>query len=189
MSPEFWLTFMFVMFWIYVINATGQCHENEHSIGRMFLRGHTFKTLRVGFPEECYLWCEKEIRCQSYNFVIGQNICELNNRTKEARPEDFAPDWKKFYMKRSQNRGRLLPHNCTDNELCHWAINSSKPDIIKFKRQLGGQSDMVWCYSGLKIFLAKKLRLINSYCSKPGSLLILSQYSFFKKNFFKKFWN
>ena len=119
MSPEFWLTFMFVMFWIYVINASGQCHENEHSVGRMFLRGHTFKTVRVGFPEECYLWCEKEIRCQSYNFVIGQNICELNNRTKEARPEDFAPDWKKFYMKRSQNRGRLLPHYCADNELCH----------------------------------------------------------------------
>ena len=24
-------------------------------------------------------------------------------------------------------------------------------DIFKFTMQLGGQSDMVWCYSGLKI--------------------------------------
>ncbi|XP_022780157.1 uncharacterized protein LOC111321515 [Stylophora pistillata] len=59
---------------------------------------------RVGLPEECYFRCEEEVTCQSYNVVVGQNICELNNRTKEARPEDFIPDQMRFYMKRSGKR-------------------------------------------------------------------------------------
>ena len=73
----------------------------------MFLRGHTFKTTKVGRPGVCYLMCEEELTCQSYNFVIGHKICELNNRTKEARPEDFKPDRTRFYMKRARNRGTL----------------------------------------------------------------------------------
>ena len=51
--------------------------------------------------------CEEEVKCQSYNFVIGDKVCELNNRTKEARPEDFKPDQTRFYMKRATNRGTL----------------------------------------------------------------------------------
>ena len=90
-----------------IIKATGQCHSAEYSIGGMYLRGHTFKTIRVGFPEECYFKCEEEVTCQSYNVVIGQNICELNNSTKEARPEDFMLDRKRFYIKRLSNRGTI----------------------------------------------------------------------------------
>ena len=90
-----------------IIKATGQCHSVEYSIGGMYLSGHTFKTCRVGLPEECYFKCEEEVTCQSYNVVIGQNICELNNRTKEARPEDFKPDQRRFYIKRLANRGMI----------------------------------------------------------------------------------
>ena len=36
---------------------------------------------------------------------LRQNICELNNRTKEARPEDFLPDKTRYYMRRLTNRG------------------------------------------------------------------------------------
>ena len=65
------------------------------------------KTCRVGLPEECYFKCVEEVMCQSYNFVIGQNICKLNNRTKEARQEDFLPDQRRFYIKRLTNRGTI----------------------------------------------------------------------------------
>ncbi|XP_078345316.1 uncharacterized protein LOC144630828 [Oculina patagonica] len=47
---------------------------------------------------------QKKVTCQSFNFHIGQDVCELNNRTKEARPEDFMPDQTKYYMKRANNR-------------------------------------------------------------------------------------
>ena len=107
MNPKFSLTVMFLMFRISILKATGQCRLAEYSVGGMFLRGHTFKTCRVGLHESCYFKCDEEVTCQSCNVVIGQNICELNNRTKEARPEDFLPDGKRYYMKRFTNRGTL----------------------------------------------------------------------------------
>ena len=56
-------------------------------------------------PRYCYFKCAEEVTCQSYNFVIYQSVCELNNQTKEARPEDFMRDQTRFYMKRGINRG------------------------------------------------------------------------------------
>ena len=35
-------------------------------------------------------------------------MCELNNRTKEARPEDFVPDSDRYYFGREWQRGRLI---------------------------------------------------------------------------------
>ena len=94
-----------------IFKAAGICYQVEHSIYAMFLRGHTFKTYKVGWPEECYLRCNEEVTCQSYNFHIGKKVCELNNRTKEARPEDFMADQTKFYMKLTFNRGTFFhPH-------------------------------------------------------------------------------
>ena len=107
MHLQFWLFVEFLISRIGLFEAAIQCQTAEYSIGGMFLRGHTFKSSTVGCPAGCYLMCEKEITCQSYNFVIDHKVCELNNRTKEARPEDFMPDPTRFYMKRSKNRGTL----------------------------------------------------------------------------------
>ena len=107
MNPKFLLSVALLMSRISVFQATVQCPTAENSIGGMFLRGHTFNTTKVGCPGGCYLMCEEELKCQSYNFVIGHKVCELNNRTKEARPEDFKPDQGRFYMKRARNRGTL----------------------------------------------------------------------------------
>ena len=106
MNPKFWLTVAFLMSRIGLFEAAAQCRTAaEYSIRGMFLRGYTFKTCTVGWSESCYFRCAEEVTCQSYNFVIGQKVCELNNRTKEARPEDFMPDPTRFYMKRANNRG------------------------------------------------------------------------------------
>ena len=51
--------------------------------------------------------CEEEARCQSFNVILGANICELNSRTKEARPGDLVPDLDRIYMKRAFNRGTV----------------------------------------------------------------------------------
>ena len=107
MNPKFSLLAALLMSRISVFQATVQCPTAGNSIGGMFLRGHTFKSTKVGWSGGCYLKCEEEVKCQSYNFVIGDKVCELNNRTKEARPEDFKPDQTRFYMKRATNRGTL----------------------------------------------------------------------------------
>ena len=112
---------MFLMSRIGVLDANSRCHVTESFTGGMYLRGHVFKVHRDELPEECFFLCEEEVTCQSYNVVIGQNICELNNRTKEARPEDFIPDQRRFYMKRSRNRGTLNVPSTTFLYLRFWA--------------------------------------------------------------------
>ena len=105
MYSRFWLVIAFLTYRIRTNNVSGQCHTAEYSVRGMYLRGHTFKNVQVKLHETCYFKCTEEVTCQSYNFVIGLNICELNNRTKEARPEDFLPDEMRYYMKRLTNRG------------------------------------------------------------------------------------
>ncbi|XP_022801504.1 fibrillin-3-like, partial [Stylophora pistillata] len=55
-------------------------------------------------PYICDIRCGEEIICQSYNYNRKKEICELNNRSKEARPENFrsVPDW--FYIRRLNGR-------------------------------------------------------------------------------------
>ena len=69
------------------------------------LKGHIFKSKRVQDPHECLMFCYSEFTCQSYNYVIIGKLCELNNRTKEARPGDFVQDETRFYVRRWRNRG------------------------------------------------------------------------------------
>ena len=74
----------------------------------MMLKGHTFMANKTANWLKCVDKCNHYIRCQSFNYVISQGICELNNRTKEARPEDFAPNSDRFYIKRLDGRGIVL---------------------------------------------------------------------------------
>ncbi|XP_067030111.1 uncharacterized protein [Acropora muricata] len=101
----FWLTANFLISRIIHIEATNEVCRGEYSVSGMFLKGHTFKTITVDSPTRCQMLCSQDVRCQSYNFNIGKDICELNNRTKEARPQDLQDDPWKFYMKGGFSRG------------------------------------------------------------------------------------
>ncbi|KAL9964037.1 hypothetical protein ACROYT_G027611 [Oculina patagonica] len=85
-----------------------QCGIDTYSIYQMMLKGHTFKTLsaRPG-SLDCREACNSDVRCQSYNYVMFKDICELNNRTKEARPEDFLKDKDRYYMTKAPKRVSL----------------------------------------------------------------------------------
>jgi len=96
--------FLLAGFFMDRVSAGKQCRE-ERSISGMALQGFIFKTFFVRALHECDISCETEITCQSYNFVIGQKLCELNNRTKEARPENFRSDPTRFYKRRLSDRG------------------------------------------------------------------------------------
>ena len=95
--------FPFAGFIINCVSAGEQCRE-ERSINGMALQGFIFKTFFVRSLHECEIGCETEISCQSYNYVIGEKSCDLNNRTKEARPENFLSDPAQFYKKRFSDR-------------------------------------------------------------------------------------
>ncbi|CAH3141332.1 unnamed protein product, partial [Pocillopora meandrina] len=76
-----------------------------YSIYQMMLKGHTYKTFKtaLGTPE-CREACLADVRCQSYNAVMFIAICELNNRTKEARPKDFVKNKDRYYMAKGPKR-------------------------------------------------------------------------------------
>ncbi|KAL9974478.1 hypothetical protein ACROYT_G011514 [Oculina patagonica] len=101
------------------VSAGNQCRE-ERSVSGMALQGFIFKKISVTALHECDISCEREITCQSYNYAAGEKSCELNNRTKEARPENLrsAPAW--FYKRRLSDRAPLgsipeLPaHSCQE---------------------------------------------------------------------------
>ena len=77
----------------------------EINIQGIKLEKFVFKRVSALAPHICDIWCGQEITCQSYNYNRKEKICELNNRTKEARPESFrsAPGW--FHIRRLNGRG------------------------------------------------------------------------------------
>ena len=54
---------------------------------------------------ECRDACLADVRCRSYNVAMFTAICELNNQTKEARPEDFVKNKDRYYMAKGPKRG------------------------------------------------------------------------------------
>ncbi len=86
--------------------ATQQCGIDTYSVYQMMLKGHTFETFKARpLSMDCREACNSDVRCQSYNYVMFKDICELNNRTKEARPENFVKNSDRYYMKKAPNRG------------------------------------------------------------------------------------
>ena len=102
------LTLLVMSQTFYKLDAQRCIIRGEYSIRGMMLKGHTFIGEKTGTWLNCLDKCDDDVRCQSFNYVISQGICELNNRTKEARPEDFVPDSDRFYIKRFRERGIVL---------------------------------------------------------------------------------
>ena len=58
---------------------------------------------------------EKILHCSSFshpnhpsvNYVISEEVCELQNRTKEARPENFVPNFERYYVRSNKKRGEI----------------------------------------------------------------------------------
>ena len=99
-------SFLVLMASLYLMNlaiAKKPC-KIEVSVPGMALKGFIFKKVPVTAPHVCDITCENDTICQSYNYVIGEKSCELNTRTKEARPENFQPDDLRFYMGRISGR-------------------------------------------------------------------------------------
>lgn len=84
--------------------AEDRC-KKEVNIPGMALKGFIFKRISATAPHRCDIACEREVVCQSYNYVFAEKVCELNNRTKEASPDNFRSDEVRFYMGRMNGRG------------------------------------------------------------------------------------
>ena len=82
-----------------------QCIYGTHAEYGTMLRGHVFQEHNADNILACSLLCNSNIRCQSINYVISRHLCELNSRTREARPEDYVQDADRVYVTRPCERG------------------------------------------------------------------------------------
>ena len=111
MTSHISLRFLSVVIFLHFVSripqsdATGQC-KSQVSIFRKALRGHMIDKFHVNRPDVCIKRCQIERRCQSINYVMEENICELNNRSKEVRPEDYVTDPGRIYMTVPFNKGK-----------------------------------------------------------------------------------
>ena len=113
--------------------ASQPCGIDTYSIYQKMLKDHTYMTFKARPGSlDCRQTCISDVICQSYNYVVSRDICELNNRTKEARPEDFVNDNDRYYMRKTPKRGIK---NVTSSAVSswffgqwfyHWKGNSSK---------------------------------------------------------------
>ena len=90
------------------VTAAQTCSGAFSSVSGMMLRGCTFNKTQVRNWPQCIMACNNDIRCQSLNYAINEGICELNKRTKEAKPEDFVPARHRAYMTRPSQRGIVM---------------------------------------------------------------------------------
>ena len=99
-------SFLNILAFLYLMDfaAAKNLCKTEVSVPGMALKGYIFQKVPVAAPHVCDIICERETICQSYNYIIGEKSCELNTRTKEARPENFQPDDLRFYMGRISGR-------------------------------------------------------------------------------------
>ena len=83
-----------------------QCSKQSQEVSQfgMMLQGNIFKRMKKP-SYVCLKECRLDLRCQSFNYIISKDTCELNNRTKEARPDDFVPDPDRYYLQREIGRG------------------------------------------------------------------------------------
>ena len=78
--------------------ATSQCQRSLYSFYGMMLKEHVFKTIKTSMSVECLKTCIDDPRCQSVNYVMLQDICELNYFTKEAGPQYFVKNTDRYYI-------------------------------------------------------------------------------------------
>ena len=89
--------------------ASDEC-KDSYSILGMMLKGHIIKTVKTSISLDCLRACNDDVRCQSFNYVMMENICELNNSTKEAKPKYLAPSPDRYYVTVKGKYGILGHH-------------------------------------------------------------------------------
>ena len=96
-KPPALISLISIVSWIPLGEAAGQCNFRGSDYGKM-LTGHTYGTFKINRPSDCLIRCKKDPGCQSYNYKLEEKICELNNRSKETRPQDYITDLNRIYM-------------------------------------------------------------------------------------------
>ena len=84
-----------------------QCIYDTYAECGTMLGGHVFEEHNAANMLACSLLCNSNIRWQSINYVTSSHLCELNSKTKEARPKYYVQDADRLYLTRHSERGMI----------------------------------------------------------------------------------
>ncbi|XP_078382687.1 uncharacterized protein LOC144665329 isoform X1 [Oculina patagonica] len=142
------------LYQIFSTVAAQSCSEDHRSIYGMMLKRHAFDKTKVKNWYQCMKACNDDFRCQSVNYGISEGMCELNKRTKEARPEDFVPASHVAYMTRFSKRVPLGSFPELPAESCTEIKSSEGEDAVSGNYWLDptntGASTQVYCVLDLE---------------------------------------
>ena len=102
----FCLSLLVVMVEVLNNGVAQQCIVSRSSFFGWMLQRHVYRTMMAERPHLCLYACREDNRCQSFNFVLSLRMCELNNRTNLARPQDFTPNPDRLHFTRGTSRGK-----------------------------------------------------------------------------------
>ena len=85
------------------------------------LNGHVFMTAGGLDPQHCLADCwQVNDRCESFNFLVEEKVCELNNRSKENAPNNFTDRVGSVYCTNPAfGRGAVRLIICTTHVITH----------------------------------------------------------------------
>ena len=101
--------------------------------------------------------------------TTGDQAQEQHNKI-DKEIDEFVKQQRNFNtVKKKKRAGRIVGSSQISLRASHFLKNDNW-GMLKFTLQPGGQSDMVWCYSGLKIDECN----LKSYNSRPNVSTLLS---------------
>ena len=124
----------------------------------MVLKRHVFQSLKTLNSLHCSKACDNEIRCQSFNYFVTKEVCELNNRTREAKLDDLVQEKDGLYMKRFNKRGRYV--------ILMQTIE------ITLRLQIFEERDAFWQCKLWATFVVVRISLINDCTLKQEDKII-----------------
>lgn len=90
-----------------LVSSSGLLSERcVTSVQGISLSNQNYKSVLVKDMFVCYFMCKEDPVCQSINFYIDRNICELNNRTRSVRLSKTESDSNSLYLD-NPFRGKL----------------------------------------------------------------------------------
>ena len=85
-------------------------HLSEHGFA---LVDHVYNSFSTDHLFACFIACNMQPACQSFNYDLADKTCQLNNNTKYFRPEYFVEKGSSVYAD-NPDSGKLtvVPHHC-----------------------------------------------------------------------------
>jgi len=65
----------------------GTCHSSNSDV---ILKDHVIYSLPSADLSDCWLKCQNEVRCQSLNYFVKRQLCEINNMTIKRAPKSIV---------------------------------------------------------------------------------------------------